>query len=322
MKQLLRTLVSKSLPATCGAVFLALSAAPASAWPSILNQWQALYPSSQSDTNASGQGCMLCHVEPNGGQPWNPYGWEIRQRIPQFMGDVNAAILASAPFDSDRNPKSWSNLLEITLGTQPGWTPGPNNVRFFESSVTTGHLPDDGLLGSLDPAQSPMVPICEPGAAGVAACPCANPAAGYNRGCDNSSGTTGAALTATGTASLGADSLLFGTAGERANALSIVLQGNSLVAAGTPYGQGVRCVGGQLRRLYNRFASASGTLSVPDAGAGDPSVSQRSADLGDVIAPGESRWYLVYYRDPTVLGSCAPTTTFNATQTGLVDWQP
>jgi len=30
----------------------------------------------------------------------------------------------------------------------------------------------------------------------------------------------------------------------------------------------------------------------------------------------------VYYRDPVVLGACPPASTFNATQTGRIDWQP
>jgi hypothetical protein len=41
-----------------------------------------------------------------------------------------------------------------------------------------------------------------------------------------------------------------------------------------------------------------------------------------VIQPGQSRWYLVYYRDPVVLGGCPASSTFNATQTGRVDWNP
>jgi hypothetical protein len=44
--------------------------------------------------------------------------------------------------------------------------------------------------------------------------------------------------------------------------------------------------------------------------------------VGDIIHAGEMRYYLVYYRDPTVLGGCPATSTFNATQTGEVLWWP
>jgi len=40
---------------------------------------------------------------------------------------------------------------------------------------------------------------------------------------------------------------------------------------------------------------------------------------GNPISAGQSRWYLVFYRDPIVLGGCPASSTFNATQTGQVD---
>ena len=63
-------------------------------------------------------------------------------------------------------------------------------------------------------------------------------------------------------------------------------------------------------------------MTLPNLGGGDPTVSARSAAKGDVIQPGEIRWYLVYYRDPTVLGGCPASRTFNATQTGQISWSP
>ena len=71
--------------------------------------------------------------------------------------------------------------------------------------------------------------------------------------------------------------------------------------------------------MYTKTA-AGGSITAPDFGAGDPTVSARSATLGNPISPGESRYYLAYYRDPTVLGGCPSASTFNATQTGRVDW--
>jgi Tol biopolymer transport system component len=163
--------------------------------------------------------------------------------------------------------------------------------------------------------------VCDPGVAGVLACPCSNPPSGSGRGCDNSAGTGGAILSAAGGTSVSSDSLVFTTSGEMPSALSIVLQGNLFLPSGVVYGQAVRCAGGSLKRLYTRNSSG-GSLTAPDIGAGDPSVSARSAARGDVIQPGQSRWYLVYYRDPTVLGGCPATSTFNATQTGEVRWTP
>jgi Tol biopolymer transport system component len=172
-----------------------------------------------------------------------------------------------------------------------------------------------------DRAAAGFTSVCDPGIAGVAACPCSNPPSNSGRGCDNSSATGGASLSASGIAYLSIDSLTFGTTGELPAALSIVMQGNAFVGSGLVYGQGVRCAGGATKRLFVKTAVA-GSITAPDFGAGDPTVSARSAAKGDVIRPGQSRWYLVYYRDPIVLGGCPASSTFNATQTGQVTWWP
>jgi Tol biopolymer transport system component len=172
-----------------------------------------------------------------------------------------------------------------------------------------------------DLAPTGFTSLCDPGAGGVVACPCSNPPAGSARGCDNSSATGGASLAASGVAYLAQDTLVFTTSGEKPTALSVVLQGPAVIPAGTHYGQGVRCVAGALKRLYTRAAILGG-VSLPDTVAGDSPVSVTSAAKGDVIQPGESRWYLVYYRDPNVLGGCPASSTFNATQSGRIAWSP
>jgi hypothetical protein len=163
--------------------------------------------------------------------------------------------------------------------------------------------------------------LCDPGAAGVIARPCSNPPSGTGRGCDNSAATGGASLAASGSAYLSMDSLVFTRSGEKPTATSILLQGTAHAAGGVVYGQGVRCVAGTLKRLFTKHAVA-GSITAPDFSAGDPSVSARSAALGDLIPSGQSRGYLVYYRDPDVLGGCPASCTFNATQTGQVTWWP
>jgi hypothetical protein len=172
-----------------------------------------------------------------------------------------------------------------------------------------------------DRAASGFRSLCSPGHDGVMLCPCGNPQASTGRGCDNSSSTGGAELSATGVAYLSMDSLTFETADENPTATSILLQGTASLPHGAVYGQGVRCAGGTIVRLFTKTASL-GSITVPDSPAGDPTISQRSAAKGDVIPPGDSRWYLVYYRDPVVLGGCPASSTFNATQTGCVTWSP
>ena len=163
--------------------------------------------------------------------------------------------------------------------------------------------------------------LCDPGSGGTIACPCANPASGSQRGCNNSSATGGASIAGAGSNSLAAPTLAFTTAGERPVAASLLLQGTAASASGIVFGQGVRCVAGSLKRLFVKTASG-GSILAPNLAGGDPSIPARSAALGAPILAGQSRWYMVYYRDPIVLGGCSAFATFNGTNTAQVLWQP
>jgi len=198
------------------------------------------------------------------------------------------------------------------------------SVAFSSDAANLGAGGSGGVLQVFlrDRAAMDFNNLCNPGDAGVIACPCSNSPSGPARGCNNSGGGGGAALAAEGEPFFFSDTLVFTTYGERPDALSIVMQGNGMIPSGLVYGQGVRCVGGTIiRRLFTKAASG-GTITAPDFDAGDPPISAVSAGKGDVIQPGQSRWYLVYYRDPIVLGGCPASSTFNATQTGQVTWAP
>jgi hypothetical protein len=151
-----------------------------------------------------------------------------------------------------------------------------------------------------------------------APCPCGN-SGGPGRGCQNSFGTGGAHLTASGVASLSADTLQFTSSSELPNALSIFLQGSTAIAP-VHYGDGLRCVGGTLKRLRSENATG-GSVVYPD-GAETP-VAARSAALGDPIPLGATRHYQVYYRD-TNPGFCQPPagSTFNVSNAMAIPWGP
>ena len=161
--------------------------------------------------------------------------------------------------------------------------------------------------------------FCFPGFEGVEACPCGNAPWATGFGCNNSADTGGARLVGSGTPSSIADTMVLTSHGMPPTALAIFNQGQSALDAGVTFGQGVRCVTGNLKRLYVKTASG-GTASAP--GAGDPSVSARSAALGDPIAVATTRGYYVYYRDPVVLGGCPSGSTYNATQAIEALWVP
>ena len=142
---------------------------------------------------------------------------------------------------------------------------------------------------------SAVVPMCFGDGTQATPCPCGNSGAA-GKGCDNSAATGGAHLTASGT--VNPDTLVLTSTGELPTALSIFLQGDSELIPGSVFGDGVRCAGGNLKRLFVKNASG-GTASAP--GAGDPSISAQSAALGDPFGPGAVRIYQVYYRDPDLV---------------------
>jgi hypothetical protein len=149
-------------------------------------------------------------------------------------------------------------------------------------------------------------------------CPCAN-SGEPNRGCQNSATTGGAVLAAIGAASLGADTLHVTSYGERPSSFSVLIQGTASVGP-LNYGDGLRCVGGMLKRLYTRNASL-GVFGGPQGA--EPSISSRSAALGDPILAGTTRYYQVQYRDPTPAFCPIPTgNTWNASTALSAVWDP
>jgi len=144
-------------------------------------------------------------------------------------------------------------------------------------------------------------------------CPCSN-SGDPGRGCQNSDTTGGALLTVTGTASLSEDTVQLTSSYERPTALSVFLQGNAVVGP-LNYGDGLRCTGGTLKRIYVK-AAVNGVVVGPETG--DPSISARSSTLGAPIPLGATRLYQAFYRDPPP-GFC-PSGTFNVSNGIAIAW--
>ena len=146
----------------------------------------------------------------------------------------------------------------------------------------------------------------------LAPCPCANNGQPGN-GCDNSNDTGGGHLSATG--SVAPDTVVLHAQDELAHAASVFLQGTTLIAP-LPFGDGLRCVGGTLKRLAVKSA-VNGAVDYP--AAGELPITQRSAQLGDPIASGSDRHYQTYYRDPDT-SFCPTGSTYNITNSVTVHW--
>jgi hypothetical protein len=131
-----------------------------------------------------------------------------------------------------------------------------------------------------------------------ASCPCGN-GSGPGAGCANSTGA-GARLTFTGWSCLDDDVLVFTASELPAGQMALLFNGEQRAAggAGVPFGDGLRCPAGSLRRIALDTADAGGTAQF-----GPGLAAQQGWQPGDVLR------LQTWYRDPA--GPCS--STFNTT---------
>jgi hypothetical protein len=146
-------------------------------------------------------------------------------------------------------------------------------------------------------------------------CPCGSFGLG-GHGCNNSVGSGGAQLNASGT--LSPDAVVLHVNGTLPSTTTVFFQGSAIVATGVTFGEGIRCVGGSLMRLGVKVAS-NGSASYP--GAGDPSIRTQSEQGGNAIPAGAIRYYQVYYRDPNpAFCPNIPGNTWNVSNGVRITW--
>ncbi len=116
-----------------------------------------------------------------------------------------------------------------------------------------------------------------------------------------------------GSPSIGAADLRFTSTGHRLSTLAVWFQGDVL-GSQPAYGDGLRCAGTPLVRLYN-MAFSPGTMPDPLLTPASPSI----VAAGGITVPGTIKGYFLAYRDPASYGCSA---TFNASNALSVTWGP
>ena len=227
-----------------------------------------------------------------------------------FVRDVDAGVTTRVSVSTTG--------VEADSGSYDPAFSADGRIIAFASGATTlvaGDTNDFADVFVRDWQQPALVPMCYGDGSGHA-CPCGNTGL-LRRGCQNSAATGGARLTAVGTRRLSEDTFVLTSSGELPSVLSVFFQGNASVAP-LNYGDGLRCIGGALKRLYVRNASG-GVVSAP--ATADARVSARSAALGDSIPAGATRWYQVFYRDPNA-AFCPnpPGNTWNSSNGIAASW--
>ena len=152
------------------------------------------------------------------------------------------------------------------------------------------------------------------GDGGGTPCPCSNDNDGSMpiAGCANGAFASGAVLVANGLASVTNDSLVLATYFLEAGDSGLYFQADNDLSPGFVWGDGLRCAGGNLKRLQVRFADSSGT-SATTVGI--------SAKAGNVSA-GDVKRYQCWYRT-TQNPPCGPgVNDFNASNGYEISWLP
>ena len=224
-------------------------------------------------------------------------------------GTYSYTFISPGTYTYTSTPGAFAGTIIVTGTASPAHaTPSGGQIYRFRMDDTAGgmgvqlcyELRFRDWAGNVRVTDSRCIPLIAPGSAYCfgdgslpTPCPCANSGA-FGNGCANSVNAAGAHLFAAGTTT--PDTLVLHATGELPTASTIFLQGDASNAGGIPFGDGVRCVAGSLKRMY-LHAAALGEVSAPQGG--DLSVSARSAALGDPIAPGSTRYYQAYFRDPS-----------------------
>jgi probable HAF family extracellular repeat protein len=161
--------------------------------------------------------------------------------------------------------------------------------------------------------QPPMYTYCY-GDGALNSCPCGNYSVyGAKEGCQNST-MLGGKLVGSGTPSIASDTLVLTNSHVPGSASALYFQGNAQTnsGVGTLNGDGLLCVGSGTIRLATK-TSSGGVSTYPTAG--DPHISVKG-----MCAAGQTKYYQVWYRDPSSV--FCPPATYNFSNAIAVLWAP
>lgn len=225
-------------------------------------------------------------------------GAETAAHFHQGAVGVNGGVIINLPLGS---PKIGTAALTAAQAIQLL----AGNIY---TNVHTTVFPNGEIRGQLT-VLTPTTLICL-GDGSSGACPCANQSIlGNNEGCLHNGGV-GGKLVATGGTSITCDTLQL-CASQLLGNTCIFLQGNSVPFGPSNFGDGLRCIGGQLRRLAvvpivggNACLGNGGTVPIHTSGQ---------------VTPG-NYGYQVWYRDSNL--SFCTALTYNITNGIRATWAP
>ena len=211
-----------------------------------------------------------------------PAGWTVWSFGGVHSGNDDAdwnAIIQDVDYVAFTNGPPWGGFV---LGTI--------DIEFDNLGIDTGEIATYFCLGD----GTDVV------------CPCGNNG-GTGEGCLNSSGS-GSVIGASGSNSVLANDLVLLSTGSPAGKPGVFFQGDGLEngGLGSLFGDGVRCVGGNIQRFDVVVTDGSGAASTA-----------YSTIPANAATAGDTRYYQWWHRDPNV-GPCAGD--FNVSNAAAITW--
>jgi len=235
----------------------------------------------------------------------------------EFNGSGSPPYLgAAAYFEFDgANSSSAGAFTVSSVGTPSFPVDDAQPVLFFDCNSdglpdVPGPANDANANGILDACEN-YESFCFGDGFGTP-CPCSNKGA-PGHGCASSTNPEGGLLRGSGVARVSADTFLLTASSLPATSPTLFFQYDAVVngGLGEPFGDGIRCLFGNLVRLGTRAASA-GEATYPSSGS--PTVSVRG-----LVTPGAVRYYQARYRNSAAF---CTVETFNLTNAIRVNWIP
>lgn len=160
-----------------------------------------------------------------------------------------------------------------------------------------------------DLGAAPPYQFCYGDGIGGTSCPCGNNGAA-SHGCANAANAAGALLTTTGTTT--PDTVALTCTGMPASVSSIFLKADATSSIPAVFGDGLRCIDGQIIRLGLRQA-VSGVSAYPGPSNLPVSVRGMTPPSSGLIG-----YYQVYYRN--AMAAFCPPATYNISNGLVIEW--
>ena len=237
------------------------------------------------------------------GEPFNSNDWVTSQSSNMFTWQTDQTYNQNP----NANALRWGTMWSFGFDADAPSISGQAEVGMFKPGGGSDVL-FVGVRHPGDGTPTTGTPFCFGDGTGTF-CPCLN--FGYGgHGCENGTFNTGCRAWGSGDASVSGDTLVLNHATATPSQPGLYFQGDTALNGGNgiTFGDGLRCAGDNVIRLQTVFSDGGGggatSISIGAAGG---------------VAPGDTKRYQFWYRDP-VLSPCG--FNFNTSNGVEINWVP